>query len=154
MCRPPQLAENSQGALKAQNCKMESCLSSYFIISLAPLMRDPSMSGSTWCLSNLLPFRSQRTSGLDACAEHTCSPSSDTQCHLTPHLLCMSEFSKWVSSQIPERSLCRSCMPCGLFQGDRKERLCISVFPSIFITIQRTVCLLHTWTSLFHVFLG
>lgn len=53
----------------------------------------PGTSGRTLCVSSLLSFRSQRTFDPDACAEHTCSLSSDVRCHLTPHLPCTSGYA-------------------------------------------------------------
>lgn len=107
----------------------ESSLLFFHRFSCSALEGSQYVRKHTRCLSNLLSFRSQPTYVLDACAEHAASLSSDTQRHLTLRLLCMSEYAMVLQVALisdTEQSLHRSCMPCDLFQGDRKERLYIS----------------------------
>lgn len=149
VCWPPRPDDKSEDAPEAQNCKREDCL----------LFFHFSCSIHEWCqhvrkhsLTNLLSFRSQCTFVLDACARHTCSLSSDTQCCWTPHLLWTGKYTRVLQAgQTPEWSLHCSCVPCVLFQETKKKVL---VFPSTFTTIRRTVCFLHTQTLLFRDFLG
>lgn len=101
VCWPPQPRGNSEDAHKAQNCKRENCLLFFHHFSC---------STHYWCqhvrkhsLTNLLSFRSQSTFVLDACSRPTCSLSSDTQYHLTPHLLWTSRYTIVLQAgQIPD----------------------------------------------------
>lgn len=130
VCRPPQPSESSQGTCKAENCKTESQLSSFLIISLAPLLSYPSRSRSMLCFSDLVSSRSQCTSVLDAC-----SLSSDRQCQcwmpiLAPHLLCMTRGS-------PGQSLLQQCATWSVAGSSKRN----TMFPSTSIKNKRkSVC--------------
>ena len=142
VCWPPQLSEHSQGSRKAQNCKTEGYLASSFIISLAPLMRDPSMSGRPLCLSNLLSPRSWRTwclfwAHMLSLLWHAMSFNSSSFVH------------EWVRSGSPSGSDLRYpndlfiVAVCHVVYSRETEKRNL-LFPSISTTIQRTVCFLHT----------
>lgn len=101
VCWPPQPGDNNEDAHEAQNCKIFS----YFLF-----FHNFSCSIHEWCqhvgkhsLTNLLSCWSQCTFVLDVCSRHTCSLNSDTQCHLTPHLLWTSRYTMVLQAgQIPE----------------------------------------------------
>lgn len=100
----------------------------FFVVSLAPFMRDLTMSGSTPCFVQppLLQTPVHICSWWLCWAHMFLQPWHAMSFNSSPFAhewLC--NGSPGGSHLIPKASLHCSCVQCGLFRGDRKERLSI-----------------------------
>lgn len=138
-----QTSESSQGTCKAENCKTESQLSSFSSFLLLH-SRDIPAGPEARCFSDLISSRSQHMSVLDA---YSLSSDRQRQCWmpiLAPHLLCMTRGS-------PDQSLLQQYAMWSVAGSLKRKTMFSSTSIKEKKKRKKKVCLLHTWTPLFHV---